>query len=31
VLILTIIIFALLRLSQLASRRKGKAQAGVFA
>ncbi|TPI21059.1 ABC transporter permease [Mesorhizobium sp. B4-1-1] len=31
VLLLTIIIFALLRLSQLASRRKGKAQAGVFA
>lgn len=31
VLLLTIIIFALLRLSQLASRRRGKAQAGVFA
>jgi ABC-type spermidine/putrescine transport system permease subunit I len=30
-LLLTIIVFALLRVSQLVSRRKGKAQAGVFA
>ncbi|CDX19706.1 putative polyamine transporter subunit; membrane component of ABC superfamily [Mesorhizobium plurifarium] len=31
VLLLTIVIFALLRLSQLASRRRGKARSGVFA
>ena len=31
VLLLTIVVFALLRLSQLASRRRGKAQAGAFA
>ena len=31
VLLLTIVVFALLRLSQLASRRRGKARAGAFA